>query len=188
MTKDFVTDYVDVATRIGLFREKHPDGSLQPFDPADPVKVITIADKTFLQYVAAAYRSPDDLRPGIGTAWEPFPGRTPYTKDSEAMNVESSAWGRAIVAALAADTRKGVASADEVRSRQDQEPPSPSPLVIPSLPKGIARLAQVNSLEALANFRKMALDYQDQGLWSADMLVEFERAAESARIRLAPHA
>lgn len=55
--------------------------------------------------------------PGIGVAWEPFPGRTPYTKDSELMNAETGAWGRAIMAALAADAKKGIASAQEVRNR-----------------------------------------------------------------------
>ena len=34
------------------------------------------------------------------------------------MVAETSAWGRAIVAALAADTKRGVASADEVRARR----------------------------------------------------------------------
>lgn len=116
----FAEDYVDVATRIVEFRSKYPEGSLQPVDPGEPVKVITIGEKTFLQYVAAAYRGPDDAHPGIGVAWEPFPGRTPYTRDSEAMVAETSAWGRAIVAALAADTKKGIASADEVRVAQER--------------------------------------------------------------------
>ena len=30
------SDYIDVATRIGLFREKHPEGSLQPADLQNP--------------------------------------------------------------------------------------------------------------------------------------------------------
>ncbi|SDT83845.1 hypothetical protein [Gordonia westfalica] len=34
------------------------------------------------------------------------------------QNAETAAWGRAIVAALAADTKKGVASSEEVRNRQ----------------------------------------------------------------------
>ena len=42
------------------------------------------------------------------------PGLTPYTKNSELQNAETSAWGRALVAVLAADTKEGVASADEV--------------------------------------------------------------------------
>lgn len=118
MSNSFAKDYIDVASRIKTFREKHPEGCLRPFDPAEPVKIISIGDKTYLQYVAAAYRSPDDERPGIGVAWEAFPGRTPFTKDSEAMVAETSAWGRAIVAVLAADTKKGIASAEEVQAAQ----------------------------------------------------------------------
>jgi hypothetical protein len=105
--------YIDVAERIRDFRDKHPEGSLQQV----AWSVETIADKTFVCYTAAAYRTPADERPGIGTAWEPVPGRTPYTRDSELMNAETSAWGRAIVAALAADTQR-IATAQDVRNRR----------------------------------------------------------------------
>jgi len=114
-----LSGYVDVATRIAEFRVKHPEGSLQPADLAQPFRVEKFGDETFVVVVAAAYRGPDDSRPGIGMAAEPYPGRTPYTRGSELMNAETSAWGRAIVAALAADTRQGVASADEIRNRRD---------------------------------------------------------------------
>jgi hypothetical protein len=110
-------DYVDVAERIRQFREQHPEGSLQPADVTVPFVVQSIGDQTFIVVVAAAYRAPDDARPGVGMAYEQFPGRTPYTRGSELQNAETSAWGRAIVAALAADTKK-IASADEVRNRQ----------------------------------------------------------------------
>lgn len=108
------TEYIDVATRIVEFRNRHPEGSLQQVS----YELVEAGGKTFLIYTAAAYRTPDDARPGIGTAWEPVPGPTPFTRDSEMQNAETAAWGRAIVAALAADTRQGVASADEVRARQ----------------------------------------------------------------------
>jgi hypothetical protein len=110
-------DYVEVAERIREFRQQYPNGSLRPVDPANPYRVETIGDKTFIVYAAAAYRTPEDAQPGIGTAWESFPGKTNFTRDSELMNAETSAWGRAIVAALAADTKRGVASADEIRAR-----------------------------------------------------------------------
>lgn len=116
----FAMDYIDVAARIVEFREKHPEGSLRPADLAVPYRVETIEGQTFIVVVAAAYRSKDDQFPGVGMAYEQFPGRTPYTRGSELQNAETSAWGRAIVAALAADTRKGIASAEEVRNRQEE--------------------------------------------------------------------
>jgi hypothetical protein len=82
------------------------------------MQFVNIGGKDFVVYTAAAYRAPDDERPGIGTAWEPIPGKTPYTKDSEVMVAETSAWGRAIVAALAGETKR-IASADEVRNRSN---------------------------------------------------------------------
>lgn len=120
-------DYVDVATRIAEFRDTHPEGRLRPLNPAEPWRVVQVQgyrqdgelwQQTFICVTAAAYRSADDPLPGVGMAWEIFPGRTPYTRNSELMNAETSAWGRAIQAALAADARKGVASREEVRNRQ----------------------------------------------------------------------
>lgn len=123
--KKGLDDYVDVATRITEFRAKYPDGYLAPIPAERPYQIVTIGpdDKVFVVVVAAAYRQPGDLSPGVGMAWEPFPGRTPYTRDSELMNAETSAWGRAIIALGAADSRKGIASREEVRNRQDE--PSP---------------------------------------------------------------
>ena len=123
-------DYVDVAARLVEFREKFPEGSLQPADISTPFRVEQIGDQTFIVVVAAAYRNPEDPKPGIGMAYEIFPGKTNYTKGSELQNAETSAWGRAIVAALAADTKRGVASAEEVRNRaaeRDQGTQEPSP-------------------------------------------------------------
>jgi len=120
-------NYVDVAERITLFREKHPEGSLQPWNPDRPYVIETVDGKTYIVCVEAAYRSPGDTRPGIGVAWEPFPGATQFTKQSELMNAQTGAWGRAIVAVLAADTTRGIASQQEVRNRQaEHAPPEPS--------------------------------------------------------------
>lgn len=112
--------YNDVASRIEEFRAKHPTGCLRPANPAMAYSVEHIGDQTYLVYVAAAYREPDDPCPGIGAAWELVPGRTPYTRGSELQNAETSAWGRAIVAIGAADTRRGIASQDEVRNRASE--------------------------------------------------------------------
>ena len=116
-------DYVDVGERIHSFYERFPEGRLQSY--RDPY-VLDIGGKAFVVYAAAAYRDPDDTHPGIGWAWEPVPGSTPYTRDSELMNAETSAWGRAIVS-LGFETKKGrgLASRQEVRNRQDA-PEKPS--------------------------------------------------------------
>jgi hypothetical protein len=113
VSKDFLNDYVDVAERLRDFKKQFPEGTLRQLS----LEFINIGGKDFVVYTAAAYRNPDDKAPGIGTAWEPIPGRTPYTKDSEVMVAETSAWGRAIVATTGAGTKR-IASADEVRNRQ----------------------------------------------------------------------
>lgn len=133
---NFAADYVDVAERIRIFRDLYPEGSLRPADLSRPFWIEDIPNVgPRLVYVAAAYRHPDDPAPGIGSAWEPLPGKTPYTRDSELMVAETSAWGRAIVAALAADTKRGVASADEVRARREPVPPKPPQIWTPELHK-----------------------------------------------------
>jgi hypothetical protein len=112
-----LSDYIEVPDRIKDFKTKFPDGSLQGAH-----KIVECGGKTFIEYVAYAYRTPDDLRPGRGTTWEPFPGTTPYTKNSEIENAETSAWGRALVAI--GFVGKKVASATEVRNRSAEQEPS----------------------------------------------------------------
>jgi hypothetical protein len=117
-TADELGDYVSVAKRIAEVREKlYPTGTFQPAQLERPYTIETIGEQAYVAYVAAFYRTPDDPKPGIGMAWERVPGVTPYTEGSELQNAETSAWGRALVAALVADTTHGVASADEVRNR-----------------------------------------------------------------------
>ena len=115
--------YVTVPERIATFKELYPDGCFQPAYPERPWEVITVPNAdgepvTFIAYAAAAYRTADDPRPGIGVAWERVPGLTNFTRNSELQNAETSAWGRAIIAVLAADAKtQGIASAHEVAAR-----------------------------------------------------------------------
>lgn len=132
-------DYIDVAARIVEFRTKHPEGSLQQHD----LQFVTVNGKDWVVYTAAAYRTPDDIRPGMGTAWEPVPGPTSFTRDSEVQNAETAAWGRAMVAALAVDTRKGVASSEEVRNRQSES------VVVPTYLDRVAKLQDIDSARQL---------------------------------------
>lgn len=126
-------DYVDVAERIQDFKDAHPDGTLQTAQWG----IQEIGEQFYVWYEARAYRHPQDPRPGGGIAWEPWPGKTPYTRDSELMNAETAAWGRAIVACGLVANRK-LASRQEVRNRiADQEAVAePSATVTPIKKQG----------------------------------------------------
>ncbi len=119
MSKDFAADYIPVNERIAAFIAKYPDGSLRPLWPEEPYRVLGEGETKWLVYGACAFRTPDDPAPGVGLAWEPVPGRTPYTRGSELMVAETSAWGRAL-AAIGIATNKSIASAEEVRSAQER--------------------------------------------------------------------
>ncbi len=114
MTPKFsLDDYIDVAERITLFKEQHPEGSL-----TSTWQILELGDRTFVVCEAQAYRTPDDARPGHGIAWEPFPGATPYTRESELMNAQTSAWGRAIVA-VGIVANRSIASRQEVQASRE---------------------------------------------------------------------
>jgi hypothetical protein len=112
-----VDDYVDVAERLKLFKEKYPEGSLQQVR----LDFIDFAGKSWVVYTAAAYRSPEDITPGHGTAWEPVPGTSSFKRDSEVMNAETSAWGRAISAVLGTSTKR-IATRNEIPQKSPVRP------------------------------------------------------------------
>lgn len=128
-------DYVEVSERIAEFRSKHPEGVLQSEIVASPAE-------GFIVVKAYAYRTDDDPRPGTGLAWEPVPGKTNFTRDSELMNAETSAWGRALIAVGAADAKRGIASANEVRNRQQPPAPEPEPVDLAALETVIGEAQQ----------------------------------------------
>jgi len=113
--------YIDVPSRIKLFMARHPDGSLQ----MDPPEFIDIDGKKWVVGRAYAYRTPDDPRPGIGTAWEIVPGTTPFTRGSEIQNLETSAWGRAI-GALGIGVDASIATLDEIQHAKERVKVTPT--------------------------------------------------------------
>ena len=121
--QDRLADYVDVKERIRLFLEAFPDGRLVTADlymTEDPDGKVRVWGK------ALAYRTPDDPLPGVGHSYMEVPGATSFTRGSEAENVETSAWGRAI-GALGIGIAKSIATTDEIDAkageadRQDPE-------------------------------------------------------------------
>lgn len=121
MANRIVDDYVTVAERVSAFYERHPEGSIQ--------STLLELTESRVTIRAEAYRTPDDPRPGVGHASMVIPGTTAFTRGSELENTESSAWGRAL-AALGFETKRGIASADEIRSKGGSVPeraPAPAP-------------------------------------------------------------
>lgn len=110
-----LSDYVDVAERIRLFKEKYPEGFLRGDGEFIRNAAGEIIGYVYRAEAIANTKTGDVPVIGVGTAYEPIPGATPYTRNSEVMNAETSAWGRAIVA-LGFET-KHIASANEVRNR-----------------------------------------------------------------------
>jgi hypothetical protein len=116
-------DYIDVATRIADFRARYPAGSLR-----GDWRMIQVGDQHIVAYRAEAWRTPDDTAAGVGCAWELVPGRTPFTRGSELQNAETSAWGRAIIACGASDSKTGIASREEVQWRRAERDLPPCPV------------------------------------------------------------
>lgn len=142
-----LSGYKTVDERIRDFKAQYPTGSLRPALVERPFWFVTVpymkqdvSDETgeptgspyevkevIVCYEAAAFRTPDDPAPGIGVASEPYPGKTRYTRNSEIMNAETSAWGRAIVAVMASEAK--IASAEEVRNRAEESESVPEPTI-----------------------------------------------------------
>jgi len=121
-------DYVDVPTRFRLALDKWPD--LRVVET--PAEVITIGDRTFISVTVKVYRDLLDLLPCVATAWEPFPGTTPYVRNSEMMNCSTSALGRALGMMIPFGK---MASFEEVQNRQDEQPAAPrAPKIIVDMP------------------------------------------------------
>ena len=141
-----LSNYVDVPSRFALALDKWPD--LRVVE--SPPEVVTVGDQTFISVTMTVYRTPDDLIPARGCAWEPIPGKSSFTRGSEMMNASTSALGRCI--GLMMPFGK-MASMEEVRNRQPdtgtQKPANRTESIdhLPSLPTD----AQLRMIRALGH-------------------------------------
>lgn len=115
-------DYVDVRHRLELALLQYPDLRVVENEP----QLITMGERVYIQCAVTVYRTHDDPTPGRAYCWEVWPGRTPYTKDSEQMNGATSALGRAL-GYMGFGIKAGLASANEVRTAQGNSHPSTQP-------------------------------------------------------------
>lgn len=105
----FADNYVPVNERVEQFLAEFPDGRIQ-------TEIAHLSD-TLVVMKAVAYRTADDARPSIAHSQLGIPGKTNFTRDSEVENAETSAVGRAL-AFMGFETKRGIASREEVQSRQ----------------------------------------------------------------------
>jgi hypothetical protein len=115
-------DYVDVRHRLELALLKFPDLRVVENEPV----LVHMGERVYIQCGVTVYRDHEDSQPMRAYCWEVWPGRTPYTKDSEQMNGATSALGRAL-GYMGFGIKSGLASADEVRTAQGNSHPSTEP-------------------------------------------------------------
>ena len=164
-------NYVDVPTRLRMALQKYPDLRVQESQPV----FREIGTKLYIEIRCTVWRDKDDQLPCIAFCWEPFPGTTPYTRDSEQMNASTSALGRALgMMGFGIDTK--MASKQEVLARQpavevktetaiyEDGSPVPDPfddkpqktnVVNIRDPKAVASAKQVGMIRALARTKNI---------------------------------
>ena len=190
-----MTDYVDVRHRLELALLDHPDLRVIEDSPV----LVTVGERTYIQCAVTVFRSADDLLPGRAYCWEVWPGRTPFTKESEQQNGATSALGRCLgYMGFGIDT--GIASANEVRTAQANNHPSTDkpqeraavgsraaapasphyPHVHSDKPRGLATDAQLRLLNTML---------KERGLPMPDAGITFSEASdEISRLKTVPKA
>lgn len=114
-----IDNYVDVPTRLKEALTKYPDLRIQE----TAAEVVTMPDgSTFYRCTVTVWRDQTDQIPAIATAAEPYPGKTPYTKNSEFMVGMTSALGRAL-GYMGFGIAKSIASKNEIQARQTSDKP-----------------------------------------------------------------
>jgi hypothetical protein len=115
--KSSLDNYVDVATRLRLALEKYPDLRVQETKR----EVVEMPDKTcFIRCEVAVWRDASDLKPSVASACELYPGRTPYTKNSENEVGFTSALGRCL-GYMGFGISNALATRDEVQAAQSRQ-------------------------------------------------------------------
>ena len=114
-------NYVDVPSRLRAALKAHPELRVAEAPP----EVVKIGDAHYIAVTITVWRDPDDPVPAVATAWEPWPGKTNFTRDSEMMNASTSALGRAL-GFMGYGLAGPLASKEEVAHRLEDRPTGPA--------------------------------------------------------------
>ena len=187
-------NYVDVPTRLAEALKRWPNLRIQE----TVNETVTMPDGScFIRCTVTVWRDETDTLPAIATAAEPYPGKTPYTKNSEFMVGMTSALGRAL-GYMGCGVSKSIASRNEIEARQN--PDNPSEVIAPrgkvaagsaaghpAAPTGnFATDKQIRFIKALAKGKEWnegdTLLKLHELLGRNDVILETMTAAEATRV------
>ena len=180
--------YIDCRTRLVAALKDWPDLRVVEETP----EIVKIGERHFIQATVTLFRTIDDALPVRAYNFEPFPGKTNFTRDSEQQNSATSALARAL-GYMGYGIERSIASFDEVRNRQPDDYPQPStskPIMTgpqmrvvaskPTVPYrgegalSVATEKQVNFIEALAKKSTESIagiDLEQLSVASANLLI-----------------
>jgi len=152
-----LSNYVDVKTRLKQALAVFPQLRVVEHRP----EITAVADQLFIECSVTVSRDPDDPIPVTAYMFEPYPGRTTFTKLSEQANGATSALGRAL-GYMGFGIDVSIASSNEVMGRQQaaaqhdpSEPAAPGPRVTQITQRKQLGSAASNNGGATANQIKM---------------------------------
>ena len=164
--------YIDCRTRLVAALKDWPDLRVVEETP----EIVKIGERHFIQATVTLFRTIDVALPVRAYNFEPFPGKTNFTRDSEQQNSATSALARAL-GYMGYGIERSIASFDEVRNRQPDEKPqrlTSEPVmtgsrltVVASKPEvphhgtgksNVATQAMVDHIEALAKKSTVSLE------------------------------
>lgn len=108
-----LSEYVDVKTRLKQALAMYPQLRIVEHRP----EITTVDNQLFIECSVTVSRDPDDPIPVTAYMFEPYPGRTPFTKLSEQANGATSALGRAL-GYMGFGIDVSIASSNEIMGRQ----------------------------------------------------------------------
>jgi hypothetical protein len=175
--KSSLDNYVDVATRLRLALEKYPDLRVQETKR----EVIEMPDKScFIRCEVAVWRDASDLKPSVASACELYPGRTPYTKNSENEVGFTSALGRAL-GYMGFGIGNALATRDEVQAAQSRQSNTHLAPVVPlheiEQPFGDTPNIQYATLKQRGMIRALSFEKK---LGTTELLLHINKVTNSA--------
>ena len=136
-----LSEYVDVKTRLKQALAAFPLLRIVEHRP----EITQVGDQLFIECSVTVSRDPDDPIPVTAYMFEPYPGRTPFTKLSEQANGATSALGRAL-GYMGFGIEVSIASSNEIMGReQAKQTPAARPAPIDA---GSPRVAELDDKRA----------------------------------------